>query len=460
MQALWCEEIIKATNGELISGDVNINFTGISTDSRKIKSGDLFVPIVGERFDGHDFIEASLNSGASGTLTHRECLSFSGGTVIKVEDTLKALADIAAYYRQKFRIPFIGITGSVGKTSTKEMITRVLSRKYKVLKNEGNLNNEIGVPLTIFNLDDFHEIAVVEMGMSDFGEIHRLTSITRPDIAVITNIGLSHIENLGSRQNILKAKMEIFEGLSEKGIAILNGDDKLLYGLKDLLKFKTVYYGMEEELDYQAYNVQTSGERGSRFDITMKNKDYRVNIYVPGVHNIYNALAAVAVGIETGIPVDDIIEGIADFSSTKMRLDITSHNGIKIINDTYNASPQSMEAAINVLKDVSGSKRTIAVLGDMLEMGKFGYKAHNSIGKFAVSKGIDYIISVGENARGIVQGALEAGAKASGVLSFNDNAEAGRFLKDFVQNGDVVLVKGSRGMKMEEIVNQLTDGED
>jgi UDP-N-acetylmuramoyl-tripeptide--D-alanyl-D-alanine ligase len=460
MQELRCEEIIEATNGELISGNINTIFAGISTDSRKIKSRDLFVPIVGERFDGHDFIEASLGSGASGTLTQRECLSLSGGTVIKVENTLKALADIAAYYRQKFSIPFIGITGSVGKTSTKEMIACVLSRKYRVLKNEGNLNNEIGVPQTIFNLEDFHEAAVLEMGMNGFGEISRLTSIVRPDIAVITNIGLSHIENLGSRQNILKAKMEIFEGLSEKGIAILNGDDKLLYGLKDLLKYKTVYYGMEEGLDYQAYNVQTWGERGSCFDITLKDKDYRVNIYVPGVHNIYNALAAIAVGLESGISMDDIIEGIAQFRPAKMRLDIISYKGIKIIDDTYNASPQSMEAAINVLREVAGDKRTVAVLGDMLEMGKFGDNAHISIGKFAVLKGIDYIISVGENARRIVQGALEAGAKASSVFSFKDNAEAGCFLKGFVQDGDVILVKGSRGMKMEEIVNLLAGRED
>ncbi len=456
MQTLGLDEIVKATKGSLISGNINTVISGISTDSRKINKGDLFVPVSGEKFDGHDFVKSSLDSGAAASLISKPVDSLKDKAIIRVDDTLKALGDIARFYRDKFRIPFVGITGSVGKTSTKDMISGVLARKYSVLKTSGNFNNHIGLPLTIFNLESFHEAAVLEMGMSGFGEIGYLTSIVKPDIAVITNIGLSHIEKLGSRQNILKAKMEILEGLKSEGLVILNGDDKLLYGLKDLLKFRTVYYGMEDGLQYQACGVKTMGENGTYFEITVKNKDYKVNIPVPGIHNIYNALAAIAVGVEMNVPLEDIIKGIAGFTPEKMRLNIVSGNGIKIINDVYNASPQSMKAAIDVLKEVGGNRRTIAVLGDMLEMGEWSYRQHIDVGRYAVSEGINYIITVGKEGENIAKGALESGAREESIFAFGNNDEAGLFLEDFIKDGDVVLVKGSRGMKMEDIVDKLT----
>jgi UDP-N-acetylmuramoyl-tripeptide--D-alanyl-D-alanine ligase len=457
MKMLSLEKIIKAVNGELICGNNDTIITGISTDSRKINEGDLFVPIVGEKFDGHEFIKGSLNAGAAAALTSRHMEPAAGKAIIKVEDTLVALGDVARFYRGNFDIPFVGITGSVGKTSTKDMISCVLSQKYNVHKTMGNFNNHIGLPLTIFNLDSFHEAAVIEMGMSGFGEIRYLSSIARPDIAVITNIGLSHIEKLGSRQNILKAKMEILEGLKSDGMVVLNGDDKLLYGLKDLLSFRTVYFGMEDGLQYQACNVKTMGEGGTYFEITLRNTDYKVNVPVPGIHNIYNALAAIAVGTEMNIPMEKIIEGIAEFTPGKMRLSIIENDGIKIINDAYNANPQSMEAALDVLKDIGESSRTVAVLGDMLEMGEWAYDAHMDIGRYAFSKGIDYIFTVGENGRNIANGALESGAQEGNVLAFNSNNDIESFLKDFIKSGDVVLIKGSRGMKMEEIVEKLTE---
>ncbi|NLD50553.1 MAG: UDP-N-acetylmuramoyl-tripeptide--D-alanyl-D-alanine ligase, partial [Clostridiaceae bacterium] len=237
----------------------------------------------------------------------------------------------------------------------------------------------------------------------------------------------------------------------------LNGDDKLLYGLKGLISFRTVFYGLEENLDYQAYNVQSLGEQGTVFEITICNKDYRVNIPVPGVHNVYNALAGIAAGRELGIPIEKIIQGIEEFTPGKMRLNIINHNGIKIINDAYNASPQSMEAAINVLKDVVTSGRSIAVLGDMLELGEMSMDSHRHVGRFAVAKGIDYILTVGDNGENIAHGAIEAGAEADKVISFKDNTEAAEFLINFIKPGDVLLVKGSRGMKMEEVVNILTN---
>lgn len=459
MQIMGLDEIIKAVKGELISGDISTKIEGVSTDSRNIKSGDIFIPIVGEKFDGHGFIKSSLEEEAAASLTSKPMDPINGKALIRVEDTLKALGDIAAFYRSKFNIPVVGITGSVGKTSTKDMVSAALSRKFNVLKTQGNFNNQIGLPLTIFNLDSFHQAAVLEMGMSGFGEISSLTAIARPDIAVITNIGLSHIEKLGSRQNILKAKMEIFEGLKSGGLVVLNGDDKLLYGLKDLLKFRTVYYGMEDGLTYQACNVKSMGEQGTSFEITYKNNDYKVNVPVPGIHNIYNALAAIAVGIEMNMPMESIIEGISEFTPSKMRLNIISHKGIKVINDAYNASPQSMEAAIEVLKDIGDSGRTFAVLGDMLEMGEWAYKAHTDVGKYAVSKGVDYIITVGENAKSIASGAIDSGAARDSVFSFDNNSEVSSFLKSIVKEGDIILVKGSRGMKMEDIVDSLTGKE-
>lgn len=457
METLKCKDIVKAVGGKLLSGSLEAEFSNVTTDSRTVKNGDFFVPLVGEKFDGHDYIFSSFERGVSGCFTHKHTKGFDGKNVIKVEDTLVALRKLSAYYRQKFDIPFVGITGSVGKTSTKDMVSGVLSQRYNVHKTQGNFNNEIGVPLTIFNLESSHEAAVIEMGMSGFGEISRLTSIVKPDIAIITNIGLSHIEKLGSRQNILKAKMEILEGLKEKGLVILNGDDNLLNGLKDLLKYRTVFYGMEDGLDYQAYNISSQGEMGTSFEIAIGNNNYRVHVPVPGIHNIHNALAAIAVGVELKVPIDYIIKGIGEFLPGKMRLNIIDINGIKIINDAYNASPQSMEAAINVLKDVAnGNSRTIAVLGDMLELGDISIKAHRDVGKYAVSKDTSYIVAVGEKAKDIAEGAIEAGAKKEQVLHFKDNTEAGKFLINFTIPGDVLVVKGSRGMKMEEIVNLLT----
>ncbi|MCX8130128.1 MAG: UDP-N-acetylmuramoyl-tripeptide--D-alanyl-D-alanine ligase [Clostridia bacterium] len=456
MQKITCSQILEATGGTLLSGNSGTEIDSISTDSRKIQNGTLFIPLVGERFDGHDYIAQSLESGAAAALTQKDMIPIGDKLIIKVDDTLKALGRIAAYYRGRFNIPFVGVTGSVGKTSTKDMVATVLGQSLNILKTEGNFNNEIGLPLTIFNLDTFHEAAVIEMGMSGFGEISRLTSIVKPHVAIITNIGISHIEKLGSRQNILKAKLEILEGLRENGLVILNGDDNLLFGVKDMLKQRTVLYGMEEGLEYQAYNIKTSGEHGTTFEITIGSKDYVIPVPVPGVHNVYNALAAIAAGVELKIPMEAIIRGISEFSPSKMRLNIVSHGDIKIINDTYNASPQSMEAAINVLKDVAGSKRTIAVLGDMLEIGDWAFKAHIDVGKYAVSKGIDCIFTVGEEARNIAKGAIEAGADFSNVKTFDNNGDIVKFLKDFKRQNDVILIKGSRGMKMEQIVEKLT----
>jgi len=459
MELLYCREILSATGGILISGKMEDTISNISTDTRQIAGGDFFIPIAGERFDGHDFIADAFREGASGCLTHRDLegldVPMEGRIIIRVEDTARALRDLASYYRSKFNIPVVGITGSVGKTSTKEMIACVLARKYNVLKTSRNLNNEIGLPLTVFNLNSSHEIAVFEMGMSALGEISRLTAIAKPSIAVISNIGISHIEKLGSKNNILKAKMEILEGLSDDGIVILNGDDDLLLGLKGLLRFRTIYYGMGEGMDYQAYNIRT-GEKGTFFEIFLGNKEYTVEIKVPGVHNVYNALAAISTGMVMGIPPEDIIEGIAMFRSGDMRLDIKEYNGIKVINDVYNASPDSMQAALRVLKDVSAERR-IAVLGDMLELGRWSEEAHRSVGRFAALCNPDYVIAVGNYSSFIIEGARENIKGKMETFALKNNEEAIELISSVIKAGDAVLVKGSRGMRMERIVERIKE---
>ena len=458
MQPLTCTEILEATGGTLVSGNPMEIFTGVSTDSRKIRPGDLFVPLIGQRFDGHRYIGDTFSAGALGAVTQEEQTLPGEKAVIRVDNTLKALGDIAGFYRRKFTVPFTAITGSVGKTSTKDMISCVLGRKFRVLKTEGNFNNEIGLPLTLLNLCDMHQAAVVEMGMSGFGEISRLTAMARPRIAVITNIGLAHIEKLGSRENILKAKLEILEGLDKDGLVVLNGDDELLSGLKGQLGFRTVFFGTEEGSDYRAYNIRVLGESGSYFDVTVSEKEYRVFVPSPGIHNVYNALAAIAAGMELGVPVEEAVLGIAAFEPGKMRLNITSNGRWKVINDAYNASPQSMEAAISVLKDMESGGRRIAVLGDMLEMGEWARDAHYGVGRFAASRGIDCIVAVGENGIHIIRGARDAGLPGECLQAFRTNEEAIRFLQEFAGQGDVLLVKGSRGMKMEEIVQSLLNG--
>lgn len=457
MIKIKCGDVVRAVGGKLICGEEDMSVLNVCIDSRKIAEGDLFIPIKGERFDGHDYIEASFKAGAAAAFTHKDMLPAEGKALIRVADTQKALKDLAAWYRSLFKIPVVGITGSVGKTSTKDMVAVVLEQKFKVLKTQGNFNNEIGLPLTIFNIEPSHQAAVLEMGMSNFGEIRSLTGISRPSTAIITNIGMSHIENLGSRENILKAKLEILEGLSRDGLVILNGDDPLLAPVGKKLEFRKVSYAIEREADYRAYDIISKGENGTYFKVKIREIEYNVYIPVPGRHNVYNALAAIATGIEQEIPVERIIEGISNFSPGKMRLNIISHKGIRIINDAYNASPNSMEAAINVLKDVAGEKRTVAVLGDMLEMGAWAPEAHKEVGRYALSKGVDCILTVGTNGRFIAQGAVEKGAAEGSVYSFDSNSELNGFICDFLKEEDVLLVKGSRGMKMEEIVEYIIE---
>ncbi len=456
MLSMKVMDIVKATGGILENGNPDYEVSGFCTDSRKLKGGELFVPLTGENFDGHDFIEKAVEAGACGYLTSRENMTVKAGIVIKVEDALQAFQDIAGFHRRNFDIPVVAVTGSSGKTSTKDMIYGVLAKKLNVLKTEGNLNNHIGLPMTLLNLNKDHQAAVVEMGMSGTGEIAALSRIAKPHISLITNIGLAHIGKLGSRQKILKAKMEILEGMDKDGLVILNGDDGLLYGLKDLLQHRTMFYGLQDGMDLQAYNVKVTDHMTTSFSIRINEQEYNMVIPVPGIHNVYNALAAAAVGLKFRVPVEDIIEGIRDYRPEKMRMNVVEvGKGIKLINDAYNANPSSMEEALRVLKAIPGARR-IAVLGDMLELGEWTRQAHMDIGRSVVKNGINYLITLGQNSRYIAEGAASVGMSQRKINACSTIEEANNYLGGLVRSGDVILVKGSRGMKMENVVDFIS----
>lgn len=455
MQKMTIRDIIKATGGELINGDDDVEISEITTDSRKANSGVLFIPLVGEKFDGHEFIKAAFDMGASAVLTHKDTDLLIGKTIIKVKDTFKALGDIAAYYKRKYNVPTVAVTGSVGKTTTKDMLYAALNEKYNTLKTPNNFNNEIGVPITIFMLEKEHECAVIEMGMNHFGEIERLAEMGQPNVAVITNIGMSHIENLGSQEGIFKAKMEIVKNFTKDNTLIVNGDDKFLSTTKEMGDYKVVYYGIENpENDVFAKDIINKGLKGIEFTAVVDGREYSVNVTQPGRHNVYNALAAICVGREFNVSVEDSIKGIAECEYTSQRLEVEELNGMQIINDCYNASPDSIRAALGVLK-LATMPRKIAILGDVLEMGDYAREAHYNLGKSVVDNKIDLLITAGENAAYIAEGAKDNGME--NVVIFSKTLDICNYIKDILHEGDAVLIKASHGMHFEDIYNSIKE---
>ncbi len=439
--------------------------TSVATDSRKIRPGGLFIPLQGERADGHDFIPDVMERGALACLSERK-LDGQKERYILVESTRKALRDIAAFYRRSLGTKVVGITGSVGKTSTKEMIASVLKEKYRIHKTEGNYNNEIGLPLTVFGMTQEHEIAVLEMGISDFGEMHRLAEIASPDICVITNIGLCHLECLGSRDGILKAKTEVFSHLKEDGIAVLNGDDDKLSTIKQVngkspvfYTFKEPYetYGKEETAVY-ADGVTPLGMEGIRMTLHLHGNSQDITIPLPGEHNIYNALAAACVGAACGMELSEICRGISSVRAIGGRSNFISSGGITVIDDCYNANPVSMRASIDVLSCAPGRK--IAILGDMGELGEDALKLHEQTGRYAAQKGIDCLYCTGEQSRELAKGASEESGGKTHVLHFTDKKELLDAVCGQMKKGDTVLVKASHFMKFSEIVEALKEFSD
>ena len=459
MEAITLREIIEAVGGTLIGNpcDLDLTVTHVDTDSRKIHAGGLFIPLQGEQFDGHSFISSALEQGSAGCLTARERESYLPGKFyVKVRSTQQALRDLAQYYKRKFPIPFVAITGSVGKTTTKDMVAAVLGEKYRVLKTDGNFNNAIGLPLTLLRLDHTHEICVLEMGMNHAGEIEYLSSIVEPDVALITNVGDSHIENLGSRENILKAKCEILEHLSPKGKVILCGDDPLLAPLKGKLPFETVTCGTSEGVDYLAYQVESDGE--SRMTCKVKTPHNHCDVTIPalGEHMVYPALMAAAVAEHFGLTGEEIVRGVQGFLPTKMRMNILRRGGdIVVFNDAYNANPQSMRAAAAVLGGVPAERRKVAILGDMLELGVSSDAFHYAVGGYFAEAGVDCVIAVGELARYIAEGAREGGVPQ--VSYFPTQEQAHDAISKELRAGTSILAKASRAMAFEKLVQYIID---
>ncbi len=441
------DEIAGITGGRLVGG--NIEITGISTDNRTAKSGDLFIAIVGEIHDGHKFIEGAVKNGASAALVEKD--GDYGVPYIKVEDTVKAFGAISKAHKNKFNIPVIAVTGSVGKTTTKDMIAGVLSKKYNVLKTEGNFNNHIGVPKTLLRLDESHQCAVIEMGMNHFDEISYLTSLAEPDIAVITNVGVSHIENLGSREGILKAKCEIFEGMEKGGLKILNFDDDMLASVKD--KYENIcYYSMEQKTQIYADNISEKGIEGISCIIHTPKFSFDADISIPGRHMVGNAMAAAAVAVKLGMTAEEIAKGISDFEPTGGRMEIIKCDDYTIINDVYNANPVSTKAGIDVVAHGKGKK--CCILGDMFELGEFGPKLHYEVGEYAAEKNIDTLVCIGEISRNMYEGAVHKKGNTK-IYYFKSQEKFIAECDKIIEKGMTILVKASRGMHFEKIVGYL-----
>ena len=431
MEKLKIAEIEKATGGRVkVRGNIS-EITDIVTDTR-VEAGEasLFVPLKGENFDGRDFID-----------------KFTGGAVLEVEDGNKALADLARYYRGKFDIPVIGITGSVGKTSTKEMMAGALSGQFKVLKTEGNFNNEVGLPKTIFRLDSGVEAAVFEMGMNHAGEMSRLSAMGQPSVAVITNIGTAHIGNLGSREGILGAKMEIIDSLQEGGLVVLNADDDLLWPQVAKLPHRVVTYGIRnEEADIRGTILDEKSD-SSEFEV----EGVRAVVNMAGEHVVYNALASIAVGKELGVPLDVLLRGIAGVSSEHSgRQNVRKLDGFTLIDDCYNACLDSMEASLKVLAKVAGEEgRRLAVLGDMFELGTFAEEYHTKVGQIAREVGAELLITIGKDANLYMNGDIKAESIEEAYLAVKEN----------VRKGDTLLIKASNGMGLKKLVQKLEGAE-
>ena len=427
--------------------------TAITTDSRKIEKDCLFVPIVGERVDAHKFIPDVMAKGALSTLSERE-LPEAEYPFIQVKSSLQAVKDIAEFYLKQLNIPVVGITGSVGKTSTKEVIASVLKEKYRTLKTQGNFNNELGLPLTVFRLRDEDEIAVLEMGISDFGEMTRLTKIARPDTCVITNIGTCHLENLGDRDGVLKAKTEIFQTLRPDGHIVLNGDDDKLITVEGYNGIKPVFFGLNEQRDVYADEIVSRGLKGMECRIHLGDQSFSVLVPMPGIHMVYNALAAAAVGRIYGLTIEQIKAGIENLEAISGRFKMIETDKLLIVDDCYNANPMSMKASLNVLHD--GAGRRVAILGDMGELGENEIALHEEVGVHAVSCGIDACVCVGDLSTHMYEAAKKADP-AFCVYHEKSRESLIAHLDRYVQKGDTVLVKASHFMKFEEVVKALEE---
>lgn len=455
MHNLYVKDILDKCNGKLITGNKDLILTNFSKDTRIINKGDTYIAIKGEVFDGNKFIEEAFSKGASCCIVEHlnnvDINKYKDKTIVQVKDSIKCLQTLAKYKRSLYNIPMIAITGSVGKTSTKDLVYEVVNKKYKTLKPVGNLNNHIGLPLTILGLKD-HEALVVEMGMNHLKEISLLTNIAKPTIAIITNIGTAHIGNLGSRENILKAKLEITEALKPNSPLIINNDDDMLNkeGPNLNKKYNLITVGIDNKSTYNATNIEDN-----IFSSTFYINNDKININVGSKAFIYNSLVAYAVGKILKIDSKDIIEAIAKFKLSPHRLEKkVSKTGITIIDDTYNANQDSMINSLSILSKVK-NKRRVAILADILELGDYTKEIHENIGKKIFPNTLDILITVGENAKLIAKEAQKNNFKNTNIYNFKDYKDCLENVQTLLSKNDIVLLKGSHGMNLIKVVEEL-----
>jgi UDP-N-acetylmuramoyl-tripeptide--D-alanyl-D-alanine ligase len=473
MPLFTVEEVLEITSGRLLSGisfrQLKSGVRRLSTDSRDIRAGDLFVALKGERYDGRTFVGDAVKRGAlgailqgngwTGELPAGRSSKAAAAIMVGVPDPLIAYQQLAAHHRSRFRIPLVAVTGSNGKTTTKEMVARVLAERGSVLKTEGNLNNRIGVPQTLLGLARAHKAAVIEMGVDQKGQTARLCEIARPTIGLITNIGPDHLQFFGSMEGSAQAKGELLEYLPADGAIVLNADDAYYEYLASRAQCRIVSFGLSESAQVRATDVQADARRGQTFTLQLPGETRATKVMLPahGLHNLSNALAAAAVGHAQGLSGATIAKGLARFKPAAMRSQVVTARGIRIINDAYNANPASMKAAIALLAEMANGGRTIAVLGDMLELGAEEQAMHQDVGTYVATHGISVLVACGGLSRHIAQGARAAGIAAARVHEVADSAAAAAAARRLARAGDVVLVKGSRGMKMEKVVERLTE---
>ncbi len=466
MATFEVDEVLAATQGTLLSqGKGHDRFGGVQTDSRAVKPGDLFVALKGQNFDGHKFIGKAYKKGARGVVIEEA----GAGNVLKgwrktrqnplavvhVKNTLRAYQDLASFHRARFSIPVVAITGSNGKTTTKEMVSRVLATRWRVLQTQGNFNNAIGVPKTLLGLHSRHQAAVIEMGVDQVGQTTRLCDMTRPTLGVVTNVGPDHLEFYGTMERSATSKAELFAWLPKDGAAILNADDRYFHRFVKKVGCPVFSFGLTHHADVRGTKPVWDG-KCTVFQLWMPNRktSRKVTVRTMGLHNISNALAGAAVGYALGLSTVDIVSGLAKFRPAPMRSDVRRYRGVIYLDDCYNANPASVKAALDVLVELDPRRRTIAVLGDMLELGPNEAQFHQEIGRYAVKKHVSHVIACGTFGP-MVQDGVRNVRRNIPVTVVKDALEAGAFLKTIVKHGDIVLIKASRGAKMERVFDVI-----
>ncbi len=466
MPEFLADELVQATGGRLLRGEADFLVRGVSTDTRQLVEGNLYLPLKGERFDGHDFLGEAIAKGAGGVLADvqhagmLEALSQKTGSclAILVEDTLRALGDIARFWRRRMGKPVIAITGSSGKTTTKEMTAAILGQTFSVLKTEGNLNNLIGLPLTLLRLEREHDLALVELGTNARGEIRRLTEIAEPDIALVTNIGPAHLEGLKTLECIREEKGDLYGSMSRSGLAVFNADDEAMAPLRRAWPGRTLTYGVVSQADLTASNIAQEGVSGQSFLLNCNSESVTVHLSASGMHNIYNALAAAALSRASGIGITEISQALRNFHPVAARFEVHRlPNGAFLVDDTYNANPASVREALKTIQTLKGTARSVAILADMLELGDSAEDLHESVGREVAATDVGRLFLKGPLSRSTAAGAAKGGMPGERIFYFENADEIIDSVLSFVEAGDWILVKGSRRMKMEEIVKKILD---